>query len=307
MKKKLSVIIPVYNEEKNISRIISELNKSLLDTAFDYELIFINDGSHDNTLNEIKFQTTKVSNIFFIDFSKKFGKECALKAGIDASNSDATITIDTDVQYPNELLAEMIFYWIQGYDIVRVKNEVDLAFNKFAKTTSSWFSRSIFFRDGYLEDNLSAFILLDAKVILELKRICEDDMFLKEMIGFVGFSQIAIPFRFKKKYLDSRKYYADITSKGRIKSIAAIGMGSLYVVMSMGLLFSSLALLYIFYMFMKCIFGHVKFTGWGSLIATTVFFGGVQLFVLGIIGLYVSKIFLQTKKRPNYIIQSTNL
>ncbi|MDB5115077.1 MAG: glycosyltransferase [Mucilaginibacter sp.] len=309
MKKKLSIVIPAYNEEKNISFLVSELNRALISTGYDFEYIFVNDGSQDNTLDEIKIQAQLHSNVFYIELSKNFGKDYALKAGIDIAQGDAVITMDADLQHPPHLLPQMLKLWEEGYDIVYTyREDANPHVKGYQKAASKLFYKGInALSDIKLENGISDFRLLDEKVVNELKQIDEYEIFFRGMIKWVGFLQIGIPYTPAKRYTGNASYSFFKLAKLAIGSIMAFSVRPLYIATGLGLLFSVSALLYIPYILISYFAGYDAVSGWASLIATVAFFGGLQLLVLGIIGSYLAKIFMQTKHRPNYIVRSTNL
>lgn len=309
MKTKLSIVIPAHNEEKNISFLVEEIFKSLNRTEYAYELIFIDDGSKDNTLNEIKTQAQIYPNIFYIELSKNFGKDYALKAGIDQSKGDAIITMDADLQHPPHLLPQMLKLWEDGYDIIYTyREDANPHVNSYQKIASKLFYKGInALSDITLENGISDFRLLDEKVVKQLQQIDEYEIFFRGMVKWVGFLQIGIPYVPAKRHTGEASYSFFKLAKLAIGSIMAFSVRPLYIATGLGLFFSVSALFYIPYVLISYFAGYDAVSGWASLIATVAFFGGLQLLVLGIIGSYLGKIFLQTKHRPNYIIRSTNL
>jgi dolichol-phosphate mannosyltransferase len=309
MKKKLSIIIPAYNEEKNISFLVAELNKALASFDYAFEFIFVNDGSKDDTLNELKLQADIHPNVFYIDLSRNFGKDYALKAGIDMAQSDAIITMDADLQHPPHLLPQMLKLWEDGYDIVYTyREDANPHVTGFQKMASKLFYKGInAISDITLENGISDFRLLDQKVVNELKQISEYEIFFRGMVKWVGFLQAGIPYTPAARHTGEASYSFFKLAKLAIGSIMAFSVRPLYIATGLGLFFSVSALLYIPYILISYFSGYDALSGWASLIATVAFFGGLQLLVLGIIGSYLGKIFLQTKHRPNYIIRSTNL
>jgi glycosyltransferase involved in cell wall biosynthesis len=309
MSKKLSIIIPAYNEEKNISHLVAELIKSLSSITYEYELIFVNDGSKDNTLHEIKLQADIYPNVYYIELSKNFGKDYALKAGIDIAQGNAIITMDADLQHPPYLLPQMLKHWEEGYDIVYTyREEANPHVSSYQRMASRMFYRGInALSDIALENGISDFRLLDEKVVRELKQINEYEIFFRGMVKWVGFLQIGIPYTPAERHTGQASYSFYRLFKLAVGSIMAFSVRPLYIATGLGLFFSVSALLYIPYILISYYTGYDVVTGWASLIATIAFFGGLQLLVLGIIGSYLGKIFLQTKHRPNYIVRSTNL
>jgi glycosyltransferase involved in cell wall biosynthesis len=309
MSKKLSIVIPAYNEENNIAHLVAELNKALSATGYEYEYIFVNDGSKDNTLRELKVQAEAHPNVYYIELSKNFGKDYALKAGIDMAKGDAVITMDADLQHPPHLLPQMLKYWEEGYDIIYTYREDA---NPHASTLQKFGSKQFYkfinaISDITLENGISDFRLLDQKVVAELKQINEYEIFFRGMVKWVGFLQMGIPYTPAARHTGEASYSFFKLVKLAVGSIMAFSVRPLYIATGLGLFFSVSALLYIPYILISYFWGYDALSGWASLIATVAFFGGLQLLVLGIIGSYLGKIFLQTKHRPNYIIRSTNL
>ena len=309
MKKKLSIVVPSYNEEKNISALIAELVKTLGTTAYDFEFIFVDDGSKDNTIQEIKTQAAMHKYVYYIELSKNFGKDYALKAGIDLAEGDAVITMDADLQHPPAMLPKMLQLWEEGYDIVYTYREDSNPHAKgYQKMASKLFYKGInALSDIKLENGISDFRILDKKVVEELKQIDEYEIFFRGMVKWVGFRQIGVPYVPSQRHTGEANYSFLSLAKLAIGSIMAFSIRPLYIATGLGLFFSVASLLYIPYVLISYFTGYDALSGWASLIATVAFFGGLQLLVLGIIGMYLGKIFLQTKHRPSYIVRSTNL
>lgn len=308
MKKKLSIVIPAYNEEKNISHLVSELMRIMQATAYDFEFILVDDGSQDHTLSEIKIQADIHPEVLYMELSKNFGKDYALKAGVDVARGDAVITMDADLQHPPHLLPQILKLWEDGYDIVYTyREEANPHAKTYQKAASRLFYKGInALSDITLEDGISDFRLLDARVVKQLRQIDEYEIFFRGMVKWVGFKQIGIPYTPAKRHTGEASYSFFKLAKLAVGSIMAFSVRPLYIATGLGLFFSLASILYIPYIAISYFAGYAV-SGWASLIATISFFGGVQLLVLGIIGMYLGKIFLQTKHRPNYIIRSTNM
>jgi glycosyltransferase involved in cell wall biosynthesis len=308
IKKKISVVVPSFNEEKNIGFLIEQINETLSHTNYDYELIFVDDGSKDNTLNEIKFNAQLHTNVFYIELSKNFGKDHALKAGIAMAQGDAVITMDADMQHPPNLILKMLKYWENGYDIIYTYRQNSNPHAKsYQKATSKLFYKGInMLSDIKLENGTADFRLMDEKVVKQLKLIDEYEIFFRGIIKWAGYKQIGIPYTPSKRHTGEASYSFFKLVRLAVGSIMAFSARPLYLVAGIGLFFSAMAILYIPYVLFSYFAGYAV-SGWASVLATIAFFGGLQLLVLGIIGVYVGKIFMQSKHRPNYIIRSTNL
>ncbi len=305
---KVSVIVPAHNEELNIPTLISALADTFRTLHYNYEIILIDDGSSDNTLSILIEQAKVHENVFYIELSKNFGKDNALKVGIDLSRSDCVITMDADLQHPPSLIPQMLSLWQQGYDTVYTyRNDDNPHAKKSQKKTSKLFYKVInFLSDIELEDGIADFRLLDNKVVSQIKNVTEYSVFLRGLIKWVGFKQIGIPYTPAKRYSGEASYSFYSLIKLAVNGIMSFSVKPLYLATGIGLFFSLTAVLYIPYVLISY-FSGFSVSGWASLLATVVFFGGMQLMVLGIIGMYLGKLFMQAKNRPNYIIRSSNL
>ncbi|SDD35256.1 dolichol-phosphate mannosyltransferase [Mucilaginibacter pineti] len=306
--RKISIVIPAHNEERNISYMVSELQKLFSDINYDYECIFVDDGSTDNTLNEIKIQREMNPHVYFVELSRNFGKDQALQAGIELANGDAVITMDADMQHPPRLIIEMIKLWESDYDVVYTYREkANEHVKSFQKLTSKLFYKGInMLSEIQMENGIADFRLIDKKVVTQLKLINEYDIFFRGMVKWVGFKQIGIPYNPAPRFSGEASYSVYKLFKLGLNSTMSFSVRPLYAATFLGLIFSLASLLYIPYVLISYFFGLIEVSGWASLIATIAFFGGLQLFVLGIIGMYLGKLFMQAKQRPNYIIRTAS-
>jgi dolichol-phosphate mannosyltransferase len=308
MKKTVSLIIPTYNETNNVKAIFEKIEEVFQTLEYQWEVIFVDDGSHDNSLECIKSLAATHSNCLFISFSRNFGKDAALKAGLDHSKGDVVITIDADLQHPPSLLFEMIKQWEEGFDVVyayrKGTNPHTSIFHKLASRVFWVILNHL--SDLKLEDGISDYRLLDRKVVDVLKSLDEFELFLRGMVKWVGFKQKGIEYVPDQRYYGESAYSLKSLIKLAIYSITSFSIKPLYVAIYMGFTFSALSTLYIPYVIYS-IYLNTQVPGWSSVIMTIVFFGGIQLMMLGIIGIYIGKMFMQTKHRPNYIIQTDNL
>ncbi len=308
MNKKISIIIPCFNEELNISKIISEIILVFKEIAFEFEIIFIDDGSSDNSVEKLKIESSENSFVKYIELSRNFGKDAALKAGIDVANGDALITIDADLQHPPVLIKQMIKKWELGYEVVyayRKKNNPDASLKN--KIGSRLFYKLVnTLSDINLEDGIADFRLIDRIVIDSLKRINENEIFLRGMVKWIGFKQIGIPYVPEQRFSGKSTYSTKALLKLAMHGITSFSTKPLYISIFLGISISVFAtIFYVIYIFYSLHFDSA-ISGWSSVIFTIVLFGGLNLIVLGIIGIYVGKLFMQSKNRPNYLIRSTN-
>ena len=300
------VLIPLYNEEKNVNIIgkaISDVFKPIVNTQF--KILFVDDGSKDNTLTVIKNLSSADDRISYISFSKNFGKEPAMLAGFQhiPISVDAVITIDADMQHPPTMIPALIEAWQAGNDVVYTYRErSNEHVSNFAKLSSKifyWMLSKL--ADVELENGIADFKIIDKKVLAVIKEMKEDAPFFRGLFKWVGYKQLGIPYRVEARVNGETKYPTKALVKIALHNITSFSTKPLTMAIYMGFFTSFLSILYIPYVLFSLYEGRA-ISGWASIIATIAFFGGVQLMVLGLIGLYLGKIFMQSKQRPHYII-----
>jgi dolichol-phosphate mannosyltransferase len=300
------VLIPLYNEEKNaiaINQAISKVFEEVVNSQ--YKILFVDDGSKDGTLNVIKQLAAVDARVAYINFSKNFGKEAALLAGFQhiPAAIDAVITIDADMQHPPSLIPTLIKHWQAGNDVVytyREKSNEHVSF--FAKTSSKmfyWVMSKL--ADVELENGIADFKLIDKKVLAVIREMKEDAPFFRGLFKWVGFKQVGIPYKAEARLNGETKYPTKALVKIALHNITSFSTKPLTMAIYVGFFSSFISILYLPYV-LYSLYSGKAISGWASVIATIAFFGGVQLMVLGIIGLYLGKIFMQSKQRPRYII-----
>jgi len=305
--KKISVVIPAFNEAGNMSKLIDKLVHVLGGTGYNYELIFVNDGSSDETEKILESVHEVNPSIHYIQLSRNFGHQNALKAGLDHADGDCIISLDSDLQHPPELLPAFIQKWEEGYDIVYTRRKCTKQNTAFKRKTSNIFYYLVNkLSEVKLEPGTADFRLIDRKVADVLFQFSEIDPFLRGIIKWVGFSQYAIDYIPDARLSGKSKYSLKKMMKLAIQGITSFSIRPLYTAVYIGFGFSILSVLYLPYVLYSYYNGHA-ISGWASLMMTIVFIGGLQLIIMGIIGIYIGKIFLQSKQRPNYIVQSTSI
>lgn len=306
---KLSIVIPVYNEEGNVHAIVEKLEhvfEKLPDV--DYEIIFVDDGSTDETLPVLINLCSSKVNIFYISFSRNFGKDNALIAGFKTASGDAVITIDADLQHPPDLIPEFINWWQQGFDIVYAyRKDKNIHAGFFTRIRSRLFYKVISaFSDVQMENGISDFKLIDRKVIEVINKLPEDKPFLRGLLKWVGFKQRAVEYEPNQRHSGATKYGLITLMKLATQGLTSFSTKPLTFAIYLGFFYAATSLLYIPYVLIS-LYYHLQRPGWASVIVTIAFFGGLQLMIMGIIGLYLGKTFIQSKQRPRYIIQSSNV
>lgn len=306
-KKIISILIPVCNEEGNVPAIANAIYQVFENLDYSYEIIFIDDGSNDKTLENIRKQSINYSNIFFISLSRNFGHQNALKAGLDASKGDCIISMDGDLQHPPELIPELIKKWEEGYDIVYTirKDHQEMPMLK-RKTSAMFYNFLNRLSDIDLESGTADFRLIDRNVVNVLCDFTETDLFWRGLVKWLGFNQIGIEYEPLERQSGKSKYTLKKMIQFAVKGITSFSVKPLSIAIYLGFVFSLLSILYIPYVLISIYFGHT-ISGWSSMIVTVAFFGGLQLMILGIIGMYLGKLFMQSKQRPHYVIKEKNI
>ncbi len=309
--KRICVIIPCYNEKENllyINQRLQEIFKTKLNSKYNFRILFVNDGSNDDTLEEIEELRKKNSNIDFISFSRNFGHQQAIKAGIDHANADAVITMDADLQHPPELIPEFIKFWEEGFDVVNSKNCYSENQSLLKKITSkSFYSILNLLSYVKIESGTADFRLIDKKVLEQLRKLNEQNLFIRGVIPWIGFKQYTLQYFPDERKFGKTKYTVKKMFSLAITGITSFSIKPLRISIFFGLIFSVIAIAYMLYALYIGLFTDKAIAGWTSVIVSVLFIGGLQLLMLGIIGEYLGKLFLENKKRPNYIIDQMKI
>lgn len=307
MNQTISIIIPVCNERGNLPVLIDAIKQVMQPLPYNYTYVFVEDSSTDGTLDYIKQMALQQKNILFIALTRSFGHQNAIKAAIDKIDADAVIMMDGDMQHPPTLLPKLIDLWQQGNDIVYTirKEQQNLPFIK-RKTSSIFYKLINRLSDIEIEDGSADFRLIDRKVAVAFKNFTEDDLFWRGLVKWLGYKQIGIEYEPAERVIGSSKYTYKRLMQLALKGITSFSVKPLSIAVYLGFTFSLLSTLYIPYVLFSLLFEH-PISGWASMIVTIAFFGGLQLMILGIIGMYLGKLFMQSKHRPHYIIKESNL
>jgi dolichol-phosphate mannosyltransferase len=308
---KICILVPCFNEEGNLEDLNRKLQKVVkLNKTNDYEfeILFVDDGSSDNTLEQIKKLYAKYENVRYISLSRNFGHQNALKAGIDNVNADAVITMDADLQHPPELIHKMIEFWENGYDVVNTKRQDSENQSWFKRKASSLFYRLLNFLSYIrIEPGTADFRLMDKKIIDELKRWNEQNLFFRGIIPWLGFKQYTFSYYPDKRHAGETKYTLKKMFGFALDGVTSFSIKPLRISILIWFLLSLLSVIYMFYALYISIFTDQAIQGWASVIVSTLFIGGLQLLILGIIGEYLGKLYIENKRRPGYIIGEMNM
>lgn len=306
--KKVTILIPCYNEEASLPLLYEALN-NLMNTNSDYEweVLLVNDGSKDNTINMIKDLSVKDSRIYYIDLSRNFGKENAMLAGFDYASGDCMVIMDADLQHPPYVIPEMLKKWKEGYDDVYGKRLTRGKESWLRKRLSMTFYNLLQKTARYdILPNVGDFRLLDRKCIEELKKLRETERYTKGMFAWIGFKKTSVDFETQDRVAGESSMSYNALIKLAIDGITSFTVAPLKWSIYLGIIVSISAFVFMIYiLFNTLVFGD-PVAGYPTMMTVILFLGGVQLLSLGIIGEYLGKIFNETKGRPVYVIRETN-
>ena len=306
--KKITILVPCYNEEAVVNEFYARTQR-VIDKIqnYEFELLFINDGSRDATLKIIKTLRIKDTRVSYVDLSRNFGKEIAMIAGIDYINSDAMVVMDADLQDPPELLPEMISWWEQGYKDVYAKRR--------SRAGESWFkkwSSHIYYKILQkvsripVQPDVGDFRLLDKQCIESLKLLRESQRYTKGMFSWIGFKKKEILFDRDARIAGETKWNYFKLVNLAIEGITSFTIAPLRIASLLGCILAAMAMCYMLFIVVKTLIYGGDVAGYPSLVSIILFIGGVQLLFLGIMGEYLGRIFNESKFRPLYLVNEYN-
>jgi len=300
----LSIVVPLYNEELVIDTMYEKLTSVMAENdILDYEIVMINDGSRDATEMKAKAICSKDEKVKLINFSRNFGHQIAITAGMDKTRGRAVVIIDADLQDPPEVIIEMLKKWKEGYDVVygvRTKRKGE-----------SWFKLAtahLFYRilkkltSVEIPVDTGDFRLMDRKVVLELSKMKEKARFVRGMVSWVGFKQTKVEYVRSERYAGETKYPFKKMLQFALNGILSFSQTPLKLSSSLGFFSAGVALCLMFYALASKLLGY-SVSGWTSVMLAVLFLGGVQLITIGILGEYVGRIYEESKDRPLYVIK----
>ena len=306
--KKISIIIPAYNEEESLPFLYERLEK-LMDsiTNYEFEILFINDGSKDNTLNLIKEYREKDSRISYVDFSRNFGKEIGMIAGLDYATGDAVIFMDADLQDPPELIPEMIKYWEKGYDDVYAQRRSRAGETFLKKFTSKMYYKVLQTLTSVpIQKDTGDFRLLDRRCVNALKKLRETDRNSKSMFSWIGYKKKAVLYDRDPRVAGKTKWNYKKLVNLAIDGITSFTTSPLRISTYIAIPTFLALFVYFIYVIIKCITQDVAIQAFQAIILLVLFFSGVQILLFGIIGEYLGRIFNASKNRPLYLVNEYN-
>jgi len=299
------VIIPCYNEEEVIGETIKRLHSFCANlTDLDVELIFVDDGSRDRTRTLLKGFAAEDARIKLICFARNFGHQIAVTAGIDAAHGDAVVLIDADLQDPPEVILQMVEKWREGYDVVYGTRTERPGESRFKLATARGFYRLLNrLSEVPIPLDTGDFRLMSRDVVTTLKAMPERDRFVRGMVSWVGFNQIALPYRRAERFAGESKYPLRKMIRFATDGILSFSSKPLQISVAMGMTSATMAILGIFYALAMRLFTDIWVEGWTALMIAVLFLGGVQLISVGILGEYIGRIYNEIKGRPLYVVK----
>ena len=305
----ISLVVPTYNEEGNIYKLYEQIVENLIASSIkDYEIIYVDDGSSDASLKHIKELNAKNSKVKFITFSKNFGHQNALRAGLDYAKGNAVICMDADLQHPPELIPTLIKYWEEGNKVVYTKRKDTNDLSFFKKLSSKMFYKLVsYLSETKLEEGTADFRLLDRSVVEVLKKFNENNLFYRGIIPGIGFKQLGIEYTPNERFSGKTKYTFSKMVRFALTGITSSSAKPLYFSIYLGAFLAVCSFFYGLYAIYISLYTTEAVAGWTSTIASILFIGGIQLMMIGIVGIYLGKLFSESKNRPNYIVSETNI
>ena len=298
-----SVVIPVFNEEENLELLHRRLSKVLQHSCEDYEIILVDDGSRDNSLQAMMRLRESNPRVKVISFSRNFGHQMAITAGVDYSSGSAVIVMDADLQDPPEVILQLIEKWREGYDTVYAIRESRK--DPILKRAIAFAFYRLFKRISEVDVPVDAgdFRLMNRRVVDILRTMPERNRYLRGLASWVGFSQASISYARDERYRGERKYTLWQSARLAVDGITSFSHFPLRLVTQLGLVVSLAGFLYGAIIIILGLFFDRVVPGWTTLMAAVIFLGGVQLIVVGVVGEYIGRIYVEVQQRPLYLIK----
>ena len=304
--KRVSIVVPVYNEEDNIAHFVQSVEKVMETLPYAYEILFIDDGSRDRSreiLREMGERDPRVQSIFL---ARNAGHQVALTCGTDHANGDAVITMDGDMQHPPELLPVLLAKWEEGYEIVQTVRLTTEGASLFKRLTSKYYYRLLnAMTDVEIQEGGSDFRLMDRKAVLALRRYHEHARFIRGIVGAMGFRKTTVEFVAPERFAGQSKFSLHKMISFALDGILAYLVQPLRAAFYVGICSALLAILLFLHVLYETLRGETV-AGWSTIVVCSLFFGGMQMMMLGICGEYIARILQEVKNRPLYLVACDN-
>ncbi|MBF4994384.1 glycosyltransferase family 2 protein [Arthrobacter gandavensis] len=297
----ISYVFPVYNEAGTIPRLYEELCLTVDGLEYEIEIVFVNDGSTDSSLDALEKLRALDDRVVIVDLARNYGQQVAVSAGLDNASGDAVIIMDSDLQDPPAVSLSLIEKWEEGFDVAYAQRRT---------RKDPWFKQAtatVFYRvlqklaDIDIPRNTGDFRLLDRRVVEELRKFNEKSRFIRGMVSYVGFNQVAVPFDRHERYAGTTNYPVKKLMKLASDAILGFSTFPLTLISRLGYAVALMAVVGVFYVLIqKVYFPEVLVAGWAFIVISVLFVGGLQLIMLGVLGSYIGRIYRQVQDRPLY-------
>jgi len=300
----ISIVAPCYNEENVINIFLEKIIPILEQLKKSYEIVFVNDGSRDNTLEILKVKAKEYESVRVISLSRNFGKEAALSAGLDMSRGEVVVPIDVDLQDPPELILNFVKKYQEGYDVV-VGKRVDRTTDTHAKRISA----ELFYKmhnkisDIEIPHNVGDYRLMSRRVVEELKKLPETQRFMKGIFAWLGFKTAVIEYKRESRIAGETSFNGWKLWNFALDGITSFSTAPLRIWLYIGMVLAFISFIYGSWIVLKTLIFGIDSPGYASMITVVLFLGGIQLMGIGILGEYIGRIYLESKNRPVYIIE----
>jgi glycosyltransferase involved in cell wall biosynthesis len=300
----VSLVVPVYNEEQAVARFLSDVREVFHTAGVGFEVVFVNDGSSDDTLGRLLSEQKRGGRIRIVDLSRNFGKEAALTAGLCCTRGDVVVPIDVDLQDPPQVILQMIAKWREGYEVV-LGRRVDRSSDSWLKRqTAFWFYRiHNGLSDIKLPENVGDFRLMDRKVIDALQQLPESHRFMKGLFAWLGFRTAYVDYSRAERVAGKTKFSGWKLWNLALEGITGFSTVPLRIWTYFGLLVAACSVVFALFIAVRVLVQGVDVPGYASLMVAIAFLGGLQLTGIGILGEYLGRTYLETKRRPVYVIR----
>jgi glycosyltransferase involved in cell wall biosynthesis len=300
----ISILVPMHNEQENLDYFFERIENTLNGIGKGYEIVCVNDGSKDETLQKLIIHHRRNSRIKVINLSRNFGKEVALSAAIDYANGQVVVPIDADLQDPPELITEMIELWDQGFDVVYAVRRSREGESFLKRLTAGAFYRCMQkLTPLHIPSDTGDFRLIDRKVVEALKQLPERKRFMKGLFAWVGFQQTSISFIREQRHRGKTNWNYWKLWNFALDGVTTFSVRPLKIWSYIGLIISLISIVYASFLILRTLVLGIDIPGYASLMVAILFLGGIQLITLGIIGEYLSRVFEEVKGRPLYLVR----
>ncbi|MCY9872523.1 glycosyltransferase family 2 protein [Vibrio barjaei] len=301
----ISIVCPCYNEQAVLTIFMERISSVLQETGYNYEVILINDGSKDDTLSVMESLREQDHHVRTVNLSRNFGKEAALTAGLDLARGEVIIPIDADLQDPPELIHDFLREWNKGFDVV-VAKRVDRSTDSWAKKLSAELFYKFHNAVAHVEipENVGDFRLINRRVLKAIQLLPENQRFMKGIFSWVGFKTSVVEYKRESREAGETSFNGWKLWNFALDGITSFSTAPLRIWLYIGSVISAFAFLYLSITVIKTLIFGIDSPGYASLITVILFLGGVQLIGIGVLGEYVGRLYMESKRRPSYIVES---